>query len=49
MRALKTILVSISCLFVLLAHAAAQSLPTAAPADSSPAQPAGSRPPQADQ
>ena len=31
MRALKTMLVSIACLFVLLAHAAAQSLPTAAP------------------
>ena len=31
MRVLKTMLVSIACLFVLLAHAAAQSLPTAAP------------------
>jgi CubicO group peptidase (beta-lactamase class C family) len=31
MRVLKTMLVSIACLFVLLAHAAAQSLPAAAP------------------
>jgi len=31
MRALKTMLVAVCCLFVLLAHAAAQSLPPAAP------------------